>query len=213
MNATKEQRLQEMVWAPEDVAWLDALTREVNWDEVKHPREEDGKFADKGGDGKETDSREFDPNQPRDDWGRWSDEGDGAGRPGFVDAAGLLAARAKAVAKFRANPQPTPEEIAQNLALIQKYGHAGAELRQRGNNAHRRSVGLKLLSEFGDGHEAPCIYCGAKLTLNSLQRDRLFTSNQGGRYRFANLVPADAVCNKARGDTPFADIVSKLEGQ
>lgn len=150
--------------------------------------------------------REFDPNEPRDDHGRWAMEG-------YVSAVDLIEARTRAVEKYRNCPAPTATEIEQNLRLIERYGHAEAESRQRGNSTTRRTNGQKLLREFGDGNTAPCIYCGAKLTMSTLQRDRLYTANEGGRYRFANLVPADGVCNRQRGSMPFSDLVSKLEVQ
>lgn len=134
----------------------------------------------------------FDPNQPRDEHGRWTigvatvkgqrievDTADEFGKLSpavresspsswFADTDEFAAAVALADEKARNVPQPSEEQIAKNLAAEQRARESGGRPGGwgRGNSYTRRERGEALFREFG-GHEkgyCPCTGCGIKLS-------------------------------------------------
>lgn len=116
-----------------------------------------------------------------------------------------------AKAKCESVPQPTDAEIASNHARMQRrletgQGRQGGE---RGNSKDRARSRKALFTEFG-GHErgwVPCVYCGLKLHHDNsqrefpvMERDKILTENEGGRYKNNNLLPSCASCNSSRGE-------------
>lgn len=148
------------------------------------------------------DADKYDPDQSRDDQGRWSDEG-----AGHVSTATLRAVQERAVAKWKKDPKPTAAERKKARETYARLGAARAEANARGSSTTRARNKELLLCEFGDCTHAPCIYCGAILDASTLQRDRIYPGSAGGHYRIGNLVPADAACNKARSDTAFPEFL------
>ncbi len=117
----------------------------------------------------------------------------------------------KALTKFEKAPQPTPQELAQNLAGLELKGAQKFRRDLVGNNIDRRRRREKLLLEFGDGVKCPCLYCGVLLKGDGdLEQDKMYTTAQGGRYRPSNLVPSCKRCNGLRGDMPFEEAMEKV---
>ncbi len=130
----------------------------------------------------------------------------GEGAATHVPEEKLKEVQAKARSKARKNPKPTDEEVA---AAKEGLKRLGANLYRKnlvGNSKDRKVRRTKLLEEFGDGKECPCVYCGLKLKEGTLEQDKIHTTAQGGRYRPPNLVPACSTCNKRRGDVPWQKI-------
>lgn len=72
---------------------------------------------------------------------------------------------------------------------------AGGE--KRGNAADRRARKTWMLATWGDGITCPCIHCGAILTYETVEADRIIP---GGSYRHDNVQPAGRGCNLARSN-------------
>ena len=135
----------------------------------------------------------FDPNQPRDDHGRWTPVGVASTKGGIVvtdDIAKFAslspelrlsspaewftsddefaAARRLADHKAANVPKPTPEQIAKNLAAEERArageGRPGGW--GRGNSYTRRERAEALFREFGGEHSGycPCTGCGIKVS-------------------------------------------------
>lgn len=71
---------------------------------------------------------------------------------------------------------------------------------KRGKAADRRRRKIWMLHMFGDGDQCPCAHCGAPLTFDTVEADRIIA---GGSYRRDNIQPSCGDCNKRRGDTPM----------
>lgn len=54
-----------------------------------------------------------------------------------------------------------------------------------------------MLDTFGDGTFVACVHCGATLTLETLQADRIVP---GGTYRRGNVQPSCATDNRNRSN-------------
>lgn len=69
----------------------------------------------------------------------------------------------------------------------------------RGSADDRRKRRAWLLAEFGDGRTAPCSFCGAVLTDETITVDRIVPGCLGGTYRRENCRPACGTCNSREG--------------
>lgn len=119
----------------------------------------------------------------------------------------LKQVREKVLAKYQEAQKPTKEEIAAAEQRIKKLGGTDNYERDiRGSFIDRARRRQRLLEEFGDGHTCPCGYCGTKLDDKTITVDKIYTSREGGRYHYDNIIPACEHCNKSRGDTPFKQI-------
>jgi len=107
---------------------------------------------------------------------------------------------------MRKSPRPTQKEAKVAGKRMSSLGADRYESQIRGNTSDRRASKRRLLAEFGDGHSCGCVYCGLRLTENTLTRDKIYTAREGGRYRHENLVPACTSCNQARGDLSWTKI-------
>lgn len=114
-----------------------------------------------------------------------------------------------ALAKIRACPVPAAEDILRNRMHIARSGRAGGDM--RGNTTDRARRTAKLLAEFGDGTTAPCVYCGTALTAATLTQDKIYTADQGGRYNYANLLPACINCNQRRSDATIHEFIAECQ--
>ena len=74
---------------------------------------------------------------------------------------------------------------------------------KRGNSTQRRARKLWLLSPAapfgGDGEKVPCVHCGAMLTYDDIDVDRVIP---GDSYRRDNVQPSCAFDNRSRGNKP-----------
>jgi hypothetical protein len=70
----------------------------------------------------------------------------------------------------------------------------------RGNATSRRRRKRWMLAAFGDGITAPCVHCGAALTYDTIEADRIIP---GGPYARYNVQPSCRACNARRGDSPI----------
>ncbi len=156
----------------------------VNWDEFDyhsiHPYGEVQK--------------DFNPDESRDNHGEWT-AGAGSMSSAASPASLTMApahlfakARSTALATFFSDPRPS-------------LSRPGGELRGNSRDRHVRTA--KLLSKFGDGQHCACVYCGRVLDANTLTQDKIYTADEGGRYKMANLLPACFDCNSHRNDTPL----------
>lgn len=119
----------------------------------------------------------------------------------------MIQLNAQALAKIEACPVPTAEDILRNRVSIVTSKRAGGEL--RGNSRDRAARTAKLLAEFGDGVTCPCVYCDRALTAATLTQDKIYTADQGGRYTYANLLPACITCNQKRSDATVHEFVAE----
>jgi hypothetical protein len=70
----------------------------------------------------------------------------------------------------------------------------------RGNNRDRAARKLRLLREFGNGMKAPCSFCGAYVTFETMHVDRYpIPGAAGGRYVRGNVRPSCGPCNLEDG--------------
>lgn len=73
---------------------------------------------------------------------------------------------------------------------------------RRPNAAGRRRLRQRLLDAYGDGEKVECSWqfedCTGPLTIATMELDRITTGQDGGTYRFDNIVPACGPCNRAR---------------
>lgn len=68
---------------------------------------------------------------------------------------------------------------------------------KRGSSADRRARKIWMIDTFGDGTFVACVHCGATLTHETLQADRIVP---GGSYRRSNIQPSCAKDNNARSN-------------
>lgn len=154
----------------------------------------------------------YSESEPRDDHGRWGAGGSEVPQPGHIGQLGYAnvkqwtAAHAHAMVKISTAPRPTPQDIERNLEVVSHSNRAGGDL--RGNSYARATRTSKLLSEFGDGHECPCVWCGKELDSHTLTQDKIYTMREGGRYKMPNLLPACLHCNQSRNDTSITQEVA-----
>lgn len=70
----------------------------------------------------------------------------------------------------------------------------------RGSSCDRRVRKLWLLSEFGDGTQAPCSFCGEPVTYETISVDRYPVPGiEGGTYSRNNIRPSCNFCNSSDG--------------
>lgn len=112
-----------------------------------------------------------------------------------------------ALAKIEAAPRPTAEDILRNRTLIATSRRSGGDM--RGNSRDRGARTRKLLAEFGNGETCPCVYCDTVLTAATLTQDKIYTGDQGGRYVYANLLPACITCNQRRSDATILEFIAE----
>jgi 5-methylcytosine-specific restriction endonuclease McrA len=116
---------------------------------------------------------------------------------------------AKALAKIEAAPRPSAEDILRNRVQIATSKRSGGDF--RGSSKDRAARTAKLLAEFGNGTVCPCVYCGRELTAATLTQDKIYTGDQGGRYIYANLLPACITCNQARSDATIREFIEEAQ--
>lgn len=121
---------------------------------------------------------------------------------------GVVQISSTALAKIAAAPVPSREDVLRNKASLATSKRHGGEL--RGNSRDRRARALKLLLEFGNGSTCECVYCGDTLTVETLQQDKIYTCSEGGRYQYANLLPACKPCNQSRCDKSVREWVAAI---
>lgn len=82
----------------------------------------------------------------------------------------------------------------------------------RGSAEDRRRRKRYLLATFGDGTTAPCAFCKAPLTFETVTTDRYpIPGRLGGRYVKGNVRPACARCNTE--DNGRAGMLAVNEGE
>lgn len=88
----------------------------------------------------------------------------------------------------------------------------------RGNSQDRRDRKLWLLSEFGNGIQAPCSFCGEILSFDDVTVDRWPVPGcEGGTYEEGNIRPACGPCNSKhggalrRGRSAVQDVIDGVE--
>ena len=121
----------------------------------------------------------------------------------YLSAAALRKARKQALAKFAVAPVPTEADRVRMAGIKAKQAGSRHGGDARGNTTDRKRRAAKLLTEFGNGHTAGCIYCGIVVDHDSIEQDRMYPGAMGGGYRYANLVPACRPCNASRADAPM----------
>lgn len=116
---------------------------------------------------------------------------------------------AKVLAKIRACPIPSAEDILRNRRHTVNCNRRGGDM--RGSSKDRAARTAKLLVEFGDGTTCPCVYCGTSLDAVTLTQDKIYTKDQGGRYTYPNLLPACMNCNRRRSDAAVYEFIALAE--
>lgn len=143
--------------------------------------------------------------------------------------AAFSAAQAQTRAKVLNMPKPTDDAVLsglQNLKINGATGRAGGDSRGSGGLEGGRAKSRAALFKAYGGEEngyVPCVYCnkrlhhldpkdprvaaGNPLGYEPLERDKLLTGAQGGKYSQANIVPACGSCNSLRSDAahPFGN--------
>lgn len=133
----------------------------------------------------------------------------GVGGGTYYPQAEIERVRALAVEKYRKAHKPTAAETKKQRKLYEEFGADRVESNQRGSSTQRRRSRKSLLTEFGDGTNACCAYCGVKMDDTTVTRERMYPGAIGGRYRRDNLIPADIACNKSRSDKPFDEVIAE----
>lgn len=91
-----------------------------------------------------------------------------------------------------------PESAWHPATQLSRPHHGGDD--KRGNAEDRRRRKLYLLNTYGDGNTAPCAFCRAPLTFDSVTVDRFpIPGHKGGRYTRDNIRPACGSCNSEDG--------------
>lgn len=85
-------------------------------------------------------------------------------------------------------------------------GRAGGD--RRGSAKDRRRRKQWMLETWGDGRSCPCTHCGAPLSFETVEADRI---EPGGSYRRTNVQPSCRGCNLERGQ--HADYVFGVAAQ
>lgn len=98
-------------------------------------------------------------------------------------------------AAIKSAPRPSREDIAKARVMAETFNRGG-----RGNVYDRRSRELTMLQTWGNGEICWCVWCGVVLHpgTGEITEDRIFTEEQGGRYRLSNLMPSCGPCNSSR---------------
>lgn len=79
---------------------------------------------------------------------------------------------------------------------------------KRGSAADRRARKNWMLSHYGNGEACGCVHCGATLTFNTVEADRIIP---GGSYRRDNVQPSCRGCNLDRSDNINWSYVANTE--
>lgn len=99
---------------------------------------------------------------------------------------------------FGRSARPLPQDWRCVVPYVRNGGDG------RGGAPARRRSKRNLLELFGDGQSCPCVHCGAPLTFETLQRDRVvpprYSHPLAGSYSLANLQPSCGDCNKRRSN-------------
>jgi hypothetical protein len=132
-----------------------------------------------------------------------------------ANSAHFALARKLAMHQIRKLKQPTFEQVAKNRQQIAEASRRGGDL--RGNTQDRADSRENIFNRFhGQEHgSVPCVNCGLKLHhsddseinpngYEKMERDKILTGHEGGRYTLNNLLPSCKACNHARGDGPNA---------
>lgn len=78
------------------------------------------------------------------------------------------------------------------------HGHQLKDI--RGSAEDRRRRKSYLLTTYGDGYTAPCAFCHAELSWETVTVDRFpIPGREGGRYTRDNIRPACGPCNSDDG--------------
>jgi hypothetical protein len=161
----------------------------------------------------------FDPNEPRDESGQWTQSGggkvtskDGKGKGGNTEHKKVVEWTKKfARQKIKNAPVPTTEQITKARAELklaaEGKGRAGGDARG-GSAAARRKQRENLFNQFGGDKRGwiCCHGCGRRLhhnpppksNLERLERGKIFVKCQGGGYQLPNLLPECFQCNRSR---------------
>jgi hypothetical protein len=86
------------------------------------------------------------------------------------------------------------------------YGRAGGD--DRPGPTVRARYQQQMMTEFGDGEHAPCIYCGRTLEPDTATLERLVPGREGGLYVMPNLAPACYDCNNWRGNADYHETMA-----
>jgi hypothetical protein len=125
----------------------------------------------------------------------------------MVTMAQLRQVQAQALEKCKNATPPTQAERIKNQQGIRSMGadHFVANV-LRPNSRDRARLRQRLAREFGDGKTCPCVHCGKVLSLDQISLDKIYTTAEGGTYRFGNTLGACLKCNMARGETPWTQL-------
>ena len=92
-----------------------------------------------------------------------------------------------------------------------RAGRPGGE-QGRGNNRGRAKRKMRMLSQFGDGQTAGCIYCGIRMNFKTIEVEKLDPVMGYDVEGDLNCAPAYRGCNSSLGNkTPQEKMGTKMK--
>ena len=127
-----------------------------------------------------------------------------AGKESGVEyvSSGSLARTRRIVMEAAINaPVPTEADAIAHAERLTRNARNNGD--DRGSSYARRARSEWLIAHYGNGKFCGCMWCGRKLTMDTVSADRFYPGSEGGSYRRENVGPACVSCNSGRADKDF----------
>lgn len=123
-------------------------------------------------------------------------------------SSGSLARTRRIVMEAALNaPVPTEEDAIAHAERLTRNARNNGD--DRGNSYARRARSEWLIAHYGYRGTCGCMWCGRKLTMDTVTADRFHPGKVGGRYIRENIGPACVSCNSGRAAQSFFEAAKR----
>jgi hypothetical protein len=133
-----------------------------------------------------------------------------AGKESGVEyvSSGSLARTRRIVMEAAINaPVPTEADAIAHAERLTRNARNNGD--DRGSSYARRARSEWLIAHYGNGKFCGCMWCGRKLTMDTVSADRFYPGSEGGSYRRENVGPACVSCNSGRAAKDFFEAAKR----
>jgi hypothetical protein len=125
----------------------------------------------------------------------------------YVSSGSLARTRRIVMEAALSAPVPTEADVAAHAERLARSSRNNGD--DRGSSYQRRARSEWLIAHYGYRGVCGCMWCGRKLTVDTVTADRFYPGRDGGRYIRENVGPACVSCNSGRAAQSFFEAAKR----